>query len=129
MWAAHDDLRKPSFVRACVKRMEQCTEAVLCQSYTATFIEGKKERLSVASLESFEDKTGLVERYRETLKRFPAIAIYGLYRSSALRKTAMFQKVIATDMALIQELSIHGNFVQVPKVLFSYFGREKWNMH
>ena len=23
MWAAHDDLRKPSFVRACVKRMEQ----------------------------------------------------------------------------------------------------------
>ncbi len=127
MWAAHDDQREQSFVSACVEKMEQCPEAALCQAHTATFIEGREEMLCIAHLDSFEGVTGLVERYRETLKRFPATAIYGLYRSSAIRKTRMFQKVIATDLAFIQELSIHGNFVQVPKVLFNYFGREKWN--
>ena len=127
MMAAHDDQREPSFVRVCVEKMEQCPEAVLCQTHTAEFIEGRTERLCVINLDSFEGVTGLVERYRETLKHFSATAIYGLYRSSAVRKTRRFEKAIATDLAFIQELSIHGNFVQVPKVLFSYFGREKWN--
>jgi glycosyltransferase involved in cell wall biosynthesis len=127
MWAAYDDLREPSFVRACVEKMEECPEAVLCQAHTATFIEGRNEKLCVANLDSFESVTGLMERYRETLKRFPATAIYGLYRSSAMRKTRMFEKVIATDIAFIQELSIYGNFVQVPEVLFHYIGRKKWN--
>lgn len=127
MWAAHDDLREPSTVSACVTKMEQCPEAVLCQTHTAMFIEGRTERLCVFKLDSFEGVTKLVERYRETLKHFQATAIYGLYRSSAMRKTRMFEKVIATDLAFIQELSIHGNFVQVPEVLFSYSGREKWN--
>ena len=127
MWAAHDDLREPSFVRACVEKMEQCPEAVLCQTHTATFIEGRNKKMCVANLNSFESVTGLIERYRETLNNFPATAIYGLYRSSAMRKTRMFERVIATDLAFIQELSIYGNFVQVPQVLFNYVGRKKWN--
>ena len=127
MWAAHDDRREPSFVSACVEKMEQCPQAALCQAHTAMFIKGRKELLCVAYLDSFEGVTGLVERYQETLMRFPATAIYGLYRSSVMRRTQMYQKVMATDLAFIQELSIHGEFVQVPKVLFNYFGREKWN--
>lgn len=127
MWAAHDDQRERSFVGTCVEKMEQCPDAVLCQTYTAMFIEGRGEMLCAAHLDSFEDVTGLVERYRETLKRFPATAIYGLYRSSAMRKTQMYQKCIATDLAFIQELSVYGEFVQVPKMLFTYFGRKKWN--
>lgn len=127
MWAAHDDQRKPSFVSECVRKMEECSDVVLCQAYTAMFINGRKEMLYVAHMDSFEGVTGLVERYRETLKRFPATAIYGLYRSSAIRKTQMFEKKIATDLAFIQELSIYGKFVQVPKVLFNYIVREKWS--
>lgn len=127
MWAAHDDHRERSFVSVCVEKLEQCPEAVLCQAHTAVFIEGWEEMLCVANLDSFEGVAGLVARYRETLKRLPATAIYGLYRSSAIRMTHMFQKAIATDLAFIQDLSIQGKFVQVPKVLFSYFGRKKWN--
>jgi glycosyltransferase involved in cell wall biosynthesis len=127
MWAAHDDQRETSFVSACVERMEHCPKAVLCQAHTAMFIEGQKEMMCVANLDSLEGMTELVQRYREALKHFPAIAIYGLYRSSAIRKTRLFQRVISSDLAFNQELSIHGEFIQVPKVLFNYFGRVKWN--
>src|SRR3989338_6405961 len=127
MWAAHDDKREPSFVSACVKKMEQSPNAALCQAHTASFVEGRQELLRVATMDSLEAATGLVGRYRETLKRLPAIAIYGLYRSSAMRKTHMFQKSMSTELAFIQEISIYGGFIQVPEVLFTYFGRQKWN--
>jgi hypothetical protein len=127
MWAADDDIRDSSFVSACVEIMESYADAVLCQTHTAKYIEGNDEILYLAKLDSFNDKLDLVERYEETLKHFPATAIYGLYRSSAVRKTHMFQKSIATDLAFIQELSIYGSFVQVPKILFKYYGRKKWN--
>jgi len=127
MFAAHDDQRELSFVSACVEKMEQCPDAVLCQTHTALFIEGQKDMVCVIDLDSFDNKTELVVRYKETLKHFPATAIYGLYRSSAIRKTSMLQKNIAADIAFIQELSLYGEFVQVPRVLFSYFRREKWN--
>ena len=127
MWAAHDDLREPSFVRACVENLEQFPEAVLCHTHTEIFIKSRKETLCVAHLDSFDGVTGLVERYRETLKHFPAIAIYGVYRSAAMKKTHLMRPIIASDLAFIQELSIYGSFVQVPEILFTYIGRETWN--
>ena len=127
MWAAHDDRRDLSFVSSCLEKLEQCPDAVLCQTHTAIYIEGGQKLLCVANLDGIEGIAGLVQRYRETLKRVPAIALYGLYRSSAMRKTLLLQKVISSDIAFLQELSIYGGFVQVSKTLFNYFGREKWN--
>lgn len=127
MWAAHDDEREPTFVSACVAKLEECPTAVLCQVHTSFYVEGHDELLCVADLETLEGLTGLVDRYRETLQTVPATVIYGLYRSSAMRKTHLLQQSIASDIAFIQELSLYGDFVQVPKLLFSYIGREKWN--
>jgi glycosyltransferase involved in cell wall biosynthesis len=127
MWAAHDDEREPEFVKACVERLEACPDAVLCQAYTAVSLRGSPDVLYIARMDSFEHAKGLMRRYRETLKRFPATAIYGVFRSSAMRKTRMWQEVIATDVAFIQELSIYGRFVQVPAVLFHYQAGETWN--
>jgi glycosyltransferase involved in cell wall biosynthesis len=127
MWAAHDDDREPSFVSACVEQLERFQDAVLCQAHTAVCIEGREETLYVASLDTFERKPHVVERYREALERLPSIAFYGVYRSSAMRKTKLLQPVIATDLSFVHELAIHGRFVQVPDVLFRYSGRESWN--
>ncbi len=127
MWAAHDDDRDSGFISACVERLEQSPDAVLCQAHTSASIEGRTEVLYVASLDSFASVHTVVDRYRETLKRFPATAMYGLYRASAMSSTMMFARVIATDMAFIQELSIHGRFVQVPGTMFRYSARPSWN--
>lgn len=127
MWAAHDDERHSSFVSACAERLEERPDAVLCAAHTAAYIEGHELPAYVARLDSFEGVTGMVARYRETLKRFPATGVYGLFRSSALRKTNLLQRVIASDVALMLELSIHGSFVQVPRTLFNYRARRNWN--
>jgi len=78
-------------------------------------------------MDSFDHSRDLTERYRETLYRFPALAFYGVYRSAAVRKTKLLQRSIATDLAFIQELSLFGHFIQVPRVLFIYHGRTAWN--
>ena len=127
MWAAHDDLRESSFVSSCVDKLEQHPDAVLCQAHTGNYIEGNDEVLYVANLDSFDNEISLSERYRETLKCFPATAIYGVYRSSAVRKTHLYENCIATDLAFIQELSMYGRFIQVPRVLFKYYARKEWN--
>jgi glycosyltransferase involved in cell wall biosynthesis len=127
MWAAHDDRREPSFVRACVAGLEASPDAVLCQSHVGVWIDGHPEMLSVTRLDTVAAATGLVDRYREALKRLPATTIYGLYRASAMRQTRMWRQAVATDIAFVQEMSLYGRFVQVPAILFHYSGRASWN--
>jgi glycosyltransferase involved in cell wall biosynthesis len=127
LWAAHDDDHEPSFISACVEQLQRHPDAVLCQTHTAVSVEGHDRTLYLARLDTFEDIDGIVERYRETLKRFPATAFYGVYRSSAMRKTKLWEKILASDLAFIQELSIHGGFIQVPTTMFRYTARESWN--
>ena len=127
MWAAHDDQREPLFVTACVEKMENSLNAVLCHVQTAMLVEGEEEVVKVTHLDSFKDVKSLTSRYKEGLKNIRGTMMYALFRSSALRKTKLFRRSIASDMAFLQELSIYGEFVQVSKILFSYEAREKWN--
>lgn len=127
MWAAADDERELSFVSACLERLMQYPEAVVCQAHTACYIEGQEERLYVVHTNSLEGKVDLIDRYRETLTQNPIMSIYGLFRSSAIRKIHMLEKFLGSDVAFVQELSIHGQTVQVPRILFNYFGRKEWN--
>jgi glycosyltransferase involved in cell wall biosynthesis len=126
MWAADDDVRDLSFVSACIEKLMQCPAAVVCQAYTASYIEGRQEMLCVIHTNSLEGKTDLIDRYKETLTQNPCMAIYGLFRSSALRKTHMLENILGADVAFVQELSIYGQIVQVPKILFNYIGGREW---
>ena len=126
-WAAHDDQREESMIRECTSRMEKFPDAVLCQVHVAQYIVGREELLCIAHMDSVEGETELVTRYRKILQNPPMLAVCGLIRSSSMRKTALMKKALGGDLLLLQELSFHGSFVQVPKTLFTYFGREKWN--
>ena len=93
MWAAHDDSRDKSFVRECVEKMEQFPNAVVCHAQTEMFVEGHEEMLCLAHLDSFKGVTELMERYRETLRHVSPTIVYGLFRSSAMRKAKSLQRV------------------------------------
>jgi glycosyltransferase involved in cell wall biosynthesis len=127
MWAAHDDSHDPSFVAECVYAMEADSSAVLCATQTQMKLQGSEKVIWTSSMQSFFGKDSLHERYRETIRNFPAVGMYGLYRRASLAKTSLFPKVIGGDLLMIQELSIFGKFIEVPKKLFTYYGRESWN--
>ena len=127
LWAAHDDTRDKSFISKCLFKMEKNLDIVLCHSYTNMFIENRKIFLCTANLDSFIGISGMIPQYKKTLQDFPAVAIYGLIRSSAMRKTQLMGNFLGGDIVFINELSLHGKFDQVPILLFNYFVRKKWN--
>ena len=128
MWAAHDDHRDSEFVSKCVAKLEDREDAVLCQVGTAIFIEDHEAPMCiVAPSELSGGIRGLVGRYERTLRHCPATAIYGLFRAQAMRRTRLFEPIIATDRAFIPELSIYGEIIFTPDVLLSYYGRKTWN--
>ncbi len=127
MWAAHDDRRAPAYVRKCVEVLEADPAAVLCHSHTELRCEGYANTLCTATLETIDGINDPVERYKMVLRTFPQVAVYGLMRLEAVRKTLLFEKHLATDQAFVQELALYGSFRQVPEIMFAYFSRLKWN--
>lgn len=127
MWASHDDEHDPSFITQCLEGLKRDPESVLCAPRIKGIASAGLGGTWVSDLGSFRDKKSVTERYRETIRHFPAVAIYGLYRSSAIRKTSLLQKVIGSDLLFIQELSLYGTFVDLDQILFTYHGRKDWN--
>lgn len=125
MWAAHDDRRASSYISKCVACMEKNLEAVLCQAYTLAYIEGVQQPLFRATLDSIRDVSCTIKRYSRILKHLPATAIYGLLRTKAARKIKPWGNFISADIVFTHELSLQGEFVQVPEDLFFYYGRKK----
>lgn len=127
MWVSHDDFHEPTFISECLKSFVDKPEAALCAPKMRGVITPKASQQWIGDLSTFQDKNSVVPRYLETLKHFPAVAIYGLYRSSMVRKTSLLPKVVGADLLFIQNLSLYGSFIQCDQVLFTYYGREKWN--
>lgn len=127
MLMAHDDIKASNFVQDCVLLLEKNKEAVLCHCKTSFYIENYPNKVCTASMDSVLDIKNIFQRFHATLSTLPAVAIYGLIRVEALKKTMYFRKSIATDIAFICELSLHGEFIQVKKDLFNYISRPSWN--
>jgi hypothetical protein len=87
----------------------------------------EKSKIWVSNLNGFENRREPNARYWETLRNFPAVALYGLYRSSYLKKTKLIPMVVGGDLLFIQNLSMYGDIVGFNEILFTYHQREKWN--
>lgn len=125
MWAAHDDQHDPTFISKCLPLLLSDPESGLCVPKTQAYFRG--EVTWVSSMKTF---TGIGSRgklYKETLKHFPAVGMYGLYRSSKVAKTQLWRNFTGADLVFVQDLVLHGNIVVCEEILFSYFEREEWN--
>ena len=108
MWASHDDHHEDTFISTCVEAMERDGFAALCAPGMQMTEADTDRVLWTSSMDSFKDKRTLTSRYRETLRNFPAVSIYGLYRRELLAKTDLFPQVIGGDMLFVQHLSLFG---------------------
>ena len=115
MWHAHDDLRESNYISSCIEIMEMNQNVVLCCSSTLLNKDGNLRK-------SEEDFTTvgmpLNRRFRKILWNNTCSSIYGLIRSSVLKKTELFKDTVSPDNLLLAELSLLGEFYQLPSFLF-----------
>ena len=127
MWASHDDEHASNYISRCLHEIQKRPSAALCAPSTVATWGKDKSKIWVSNLGSFIDKTEPKTRYLETLKNFPAVALYGIYRSSFVKKTSLLPKVIGGDLLFIQNLSMYGDIIGFNEILFTYRQRENWH--
>ncbi len=115
MWHSHDDYREPNYISSCLKFMGKnpnvilcCTDALLNENGGHR---GLKENFSTVGMSPNR-------RFRKILWNNSCASIYGLMIRSVLRKTGLFKNVFGSDNLLLAELSLMGEFFQLPSVLF-----------
>jgi glycosyltransferase involved in cell wall biosynthesis len=123
MWADQDDVRDTTFVRKTVAALEAAPAAVLCHSHTGLFIGDPTNLKQIATLNKVSGALSTVTRYRRFLTNYSDTAIYSLIRSDALRRTRLWRHGVGSSNSLLFELSLLGQFIQVPEVLYFYSGR------
>lgn len=117
-WAAADDLCAPDYLEKCVEVLERHPEVVLCYPKT-TIID---ERGS--TIRQYEDNLHLrsesvEERFCKAVRGIRMCnAAHSLIRSDILRKTRKIESYRGTDKVLLVELTLHGQFHEIPEYLF-----------
>jgi glycosyltransferase involved in cell wall biosynthesis len=117
-WANADDLFAPDSLRRCREILDNKPEVVLTYPKTI-LIDGTGKELS-----SFNDNLHLNSsrasaRFNEVLNNVDLVnVIYGLIRTSALRKTGLIRSFPGGDIPLVAELSLYGQFWEIPEALF-----------
>lgn len=118
-WAAHDDVCAPALLRRCVEVLDNSPPwVVLCYPKTLLIDEQGRE------LGGYEDRMNIRfprphQRLFSVLKHLEMCnAVFGLIRTDALRATHLIGHYVASDMVLLAELSLLGEFREIPEALF-----------
>ncbi len=136
VWANHDDLWKPTCFERCVEALDNDGDAVVAFGRSEVIDEaGRVVTGAVANLQLDADKPELrVKRYidlqdclqdHDPSQPRPHQSITGLWtlafgvmRKHVLLKTPLIGPYVASDTVLIEELLMHGRFVEIDEVLF-----------
>lgn len=120
-WAAHDDVCQPTFLSECLKILELKPSVVLAYAQCICInVEGKTVRKVDPWPAEKIASTFPAERFKLLLgeQTWDDNPIWGLIRSDVLKKTPLLGNYNYHDLPLLAELSLHGNFYQIPDFLF-----------
>jgi glycosyltransferase involved in cell wall biosynthesis len=119
-WAAHDDWWEPGYVSRCVEALEARPNAVLCAT-GVRIVDGSGATTGAwRPVTDLADPDPAVRFHRLLWTLGEPHAVYGLARTSGLRRTSMLQSLLGADRVLLAELSLLGEIVQVPEPLHVY---------
>ncbi|MFZ1027059.1 MAG: glycosyltransferase family 2 protein [Limnoraphis robusta] len=130
-WAAHDDICASEYIERCIEVLEKNPSVCLCYARTR-FINERGEYIK----ENYTDDLNLRsskphERYGSYLDVLfrsgpegcsKISPIWGVMRSDCLKKTPLIGNYEGSDLTLLGELALWGEFFEVPEDLF--FRRE-----
>lgn len=117
-YAAHDDLCAPQFVERCAEVLDRRPDVVLAYPKTKILDEVSGQ------ITEYDDRLDLQssrpsERFIQLLRCLRLCnTIFGLTRTSELRKTRGLPLYLSSDVVLMGELSLRGKFCEIPEFLF-----------
>jgi glycosyltransferase involved in cell wall biosynthesis len=119
-WAAADDLCAPEFLERCVRVLDNEASVVLCYP-RARAIDEQGNIIRDYPPKPNAGSPKPQERFYEFVcVPHPCVAVFGLIRSDALRRTQLIGSFASADRPLLGELSLMGRFHEVPEFLFFY---------
>jgi glycosyltransferase involved in cell wall biosynthesis len=118
-WAAHDDMIAPDYLLKCVALLDQDPSIVVCHSKVKIIGEGgqvlRTFEIDLSRLNSLRPE----ERFGNLICTDQwCFEIFGLMRSSVLRKTRLFGTYVSSDTTLRAELGLLGRFHIIPEYMF-----------
>lgn len=117
LWASCHDLWEHSYISRCTQVLEGNPSAVLCYA-SADHIDVEGRRLNLLHCNLDTRGLDLVSRCHVVLWGLQyGNPIYGVIRASALKQAKIFEKAVAQDSILLFELSMLGEFDQIPEIL------------
>jgi glycosyltransferase involved in cell wall biosynthesis len=119
-WAAHDDIIAPDFLSKCLESLDNYPKVVLCYSRSKIIDENGE---FVVNYDPGPDTSSKKpnERFRNLILH-PEYAVQqmGVIRSKILRKTVLHASFPSSDEVLLAQLSLLGEFYEIPDRLFFY---------
>ena len=127
MWAAHDDTRDPAYIAKCVSKLEDSDTYGLCAPRTKVKSGSNDNYTWQSKLPKDLSSANEIERFKSAVREFPAVAMYGVYRTSSMKAANLLPNMIGSDLLFIQELALGSSIVEIEDYLFFYTERENWN--
>ncbi|MFQ3634122.1 glycosyltransferase family 2 protein, partial [Roseiflexus sp.] len=118
-WMAHDDMLEPTYLERCVAVLDEHPQVVLCHSKTV-FIDGRDCVIGYDPDSLHFRQPSVFARYSAYLRvaRNWINAIFGVLRADILRQTVLIGSYSSSDMILLADLILRGEFYEVPEYLF-----------
>ncbi|MHC5033576.1 MAG: glycosyltransferase family 2 protein [Planctomycetota bacterium] len=118
-WAADDDVHAPGYLQACIEAFDSAPPEIVLVYPKTVLIDGEG-----AELRNYDDRMDV--RFTRPSRRLCHVvqhldmcnAVFGVIRSSALRRTRLLGRYVSSDNVLLAELALLGQFWEVPERLF-----------
>lgn len=117
-WTAHDDIYDSEYMRKCIDVLDRDPSVLVCYSKT-TAIDAHGDFLRNIDVEvDTTSQYANVRLYNAIAVDYLCIQMYGVMRSSALRKVKTFAGYNGFDRNMLAELCLLGKLYEIPEHLF-----------
>ncbi len=127
-WIAHDDKIDERFLETCINLLEANQDASLVAS-KVRFIDSNSQVIEdyATPFKTSDRDPGI--RFCEMLKPHPCYEIFGVIRSSCLRKTRLIRNYKHGDGVLLSNLALIGRLIEAPECLMYSRKHEQQSMY
>jgi glycosyltransferase involved in cell wall biosynthesis len=117
-WAAHDDICAPEFLERCADVLDRQPTVILCYPQTVLVDEAGRQ-IGACADRCAPTSSDPFLRFRDLMETLTlSNPMYGVIRTSVLRRTPLVGSYPASDLVLLGELALRGAFHLVSETLF-----------